>query len=69
MIFSHIDFKNFKIKKKSSKLKKYLKFFLKKKDNVISSLGTDYKFSFDKKNITKYKKFSNYRIIGMGGSS
>jgi len=69
MIFSHIEFKNFKIKKKSSKLKKYLKFFLKKKDNVISSLGTDYKFSFDKKNITKYKKFSNYRIIGMGGSS
>ena len=69
MIFSHIEFKNFKKKKKSSKLKKYLKFFLKKKDNVISSLGTDYKFSFDKKNITKYKKFSNYRIIGMGGSS
>ena len=69
MIFSHIDFKNFKIKKKSSKLKKYLKFFLKKKDNVISSLGNDYKFSFDKKNIIKYKKFSNYRIIGMGGSS
>ena len=69
MIFSHIDFKNFKIKKKNSQLKKYLKFFLKKKDNVISSLGTDYKFSFDKKNITKYKKFSNYRIIGMGGSS
>jgi len=47
MIFSHIEFKNFKKKKKSSKLKKYLKFFLKKKDNVISSLGTDYKFSFD----------------------
>ena len=69
MIFSHIEFKNFKIKKKSSKLKKYLKFFLKKKDNVISSLGTDYKFSFDKKNIIKYKKFLNYRIIGMGGSS
>ena len=69
MIFSHIEFKNFKIKKKSSKLKKYLKFFLKKKDNVISSLGTDYKFSFDKKNVIKYKKFLNYRIIGMGGSS
>jgi len=69
MIFSHIDFKNFKIKKKNSQLKKYLKFFLKKKDNVISSLGNDYKFSFDKKNIIKYKKFLNYRIIGMGGSS
>ena len=69
MIFSHIDFKNFKIQKKNPKLKQYLKFFLKKKDSVITSLGNDYKFSFDKKNIQRYKKFSNYRLIGMGGSS
>ena len=69
MIFSHIDFKNFKIKKKNSKLKTYLKLVLQKKDSVISSLGNEYKFSFDKKNILKYKKFLNYRVIGMGGSS
>jgi uncharacterized protein YktB (UPF0637 family) len=53
MIFSHIDFKNFKIKKKNPKLKTYLKLFLKKKDSVISSLGNDYKFSFDKKKNSK----------------
>jgi len=69
MIFSNINFKNFKIKKKNSKLKKYLQLFLKKKDSVITSLGNDYKFSFNKKNIQRYKKFSNYRLIAMGGSS
>jgi glucose-6-phosphate isomerase len=69
MIFSNINFKNFKIKKKNPKLKKYLKFFLKKKDSVIASLGNDYKLSFDKKNIQRYKKFSNFRLIAMGGSS
>ena len=69
MIFSYINFKNFKIKKKSSKLKAHLKLILKKKDEVVSSLGADYKFSFDKKKIQRYKKFSNYRLIGMGGSS
>ena len=69
MIFSSINFKNFKIKKKNSKLKKYLKLILKKSDSVISSLGTNYNLSFDKKKILKYKKFSNYRLIGMGGSS
>jgi len=69
MIFSYINFKNFKIKKKNSKLKTYLKLILKKKNEVVSSLGTDYKFSFDKKKIQRYKKFSNYRLIGMGGSS
>ena len=69
MIFSYINFKNFEIKKKSSKLKAHLKLILKKKDEVVSSLGTDYKFSFDKKKIQRYKKFSNYRLIGMGGSS
>src|SRR5210317_408569 len=69
MIFSYINFKNFKIKKKNSKLKAYLKLILKKKDEVVSSMGTEYKFSFDKKKIQRYKKFSNYRLIGMGGSS
>ena len=69
MIFSNTYFKNFKVKKKDSKLNAYIKLLLKKKDSVISSLGNDYKFSFDKKKISKYKKFLNYRLIGMGGSS
>ena len=69
MIFSHIDFKNFKIKKKNSKLKVYLKLLLKKKNSLISSLGNNYKYNFDKKKILRYKKFLNYRLIAMGGSS
>ena len=69
MIFSHIDFKNFKIKKKNLRIKKYLQLILKNKDSVISSLGNSYKLSFNKIKIIKYKKFLSYRLIGMGGSS
>ena len=60
MIFSYINFKNFKIKKKNPKLKAYLKLILKKKDEVVSSLATDYKFSFDKK---KFKNIKSFQII------
>ena len=49
MIFSQIDFKNFRIKKKNPKLKAHLKLLLEKKNCVITSLSKDYKFSFDKK--------------------
>ena len=34
----------------------------------MKSLGKDYKNSFDKSSISKYKKNNNFRIIGMGGS-
>ena len=69
MIFSHIDFKNFKIKKKNLRIKKYLQLILKNEDSVISSLGNGYRLSFNKIKIIKYKKFLSYRLIGMGGSS
>ena len=69
MISSDIDFKNFKIKKKNLYSKKYLKLILKKKNSVISSLSNDYSFSYSRKKILKFKKFTNFRLIGMGGSS
>ena len=69
MITSGIDFTNFKIKKKTNLVKKFLFSLLEKKTEVINSLGKNYKNNFDKKILKKYKKVSNYRIIGMGGST
>ena len=69
MITSGINFINFKIKKKSNLFKKFFFSLLKKKNEVINSLSKEYKNSFNKKAINKYKKVSNYQIIGMGGST
>ena len=71
MFTSSIKLKNFKlIKKNTYKIKKNLIYILKDKNQLIQSLNNnEYKDSFDKKKLNKYKKFSNYRLIGMGGSS
>ena len=69
MITSGINFINFKIKKKSNLVKKIFFSLLEKKNEVINSLSKEYKNSFNKKAINKYKKVANYRIIGMGGST
>ena len=69
MITSGINFTNFKIKKKTNLVKKFLFSLLEKKTEVINSLSQNYKNNFDKKILKKYKKVSNYRIIGMGGST
>jgi len=69
MITSGINFINFKIKKKSNLIKNFFFSLLKKKNEVINSLSKEYKNSFNKKAINKYKKVSNYQIIGMGGST
>jgi len=69
MITSGINFINFKIKKKSNLVKKFFFSLLEKKNEVLNSLSKEYKNSFNKKAINKYKKVANYRIIGMGGST
>jgi len=66
---SGIKFLNFKKKKNSLVVKKKLKLLLQKKDAVILSLSKNYNNSFDKKDIKRYRKSSNFRIIGMGGST
>ncbi len=68
MFLRDINFKEFNIKKKDLSLKKKLKQILNKKNSVIDSLSKNYKNSYNKKIIDKYKKFSNFRVIGMGGS-
>ena len=69
MITLGINFTNFKIKKKTNLVKKFLFSLFEKKTEVINSLSQNYKNNFDKKILKKYKKVSNYRIIGMGGST
>ena len=69
MITSGIKLINFKKITNSLHIKKNLRLILKEKNQVIESLKTSYQNSFERKKILKYKKASNFRIIGMGGSS
>ena len=69
MLTRGINYINFKKKKFNLKIKKKLSNILKEENEIIKSLGKFYKYSFQKKNLKKYKTKLNYRIIGMGGSS
>ena len=69
MLTSGINFFNFKVKSKASNIRGKLKLLLNEKNEVIRSLGKNYKNNYIKKKLKKYKKFSNFRVIGMGGSS
>ena len=70
MLTSGVFFKNFKTKKiKTSLVKKKFLELIKEKNQVIQSLSKEYENSFDSKIIKKIKSSSDYRIIGMGGSS
>ncbi|WP_435116145.1 glucose-6-phosphate isomerase [Candidatus Pelagibacter bacterium nBUS_49] len=69
MLTSNILFKNFREKKKNLKLTKKLYSLLKDKNEVLKSLSKNYKDSFDKKFLNKFKKNNDFRVIGMGGST
>ncbi|MDC0943762.1 glucose-6-phosphate isomerase [Candidatus Pelagibacter sp.] len=69
MLTRNIDFKNFKIKKNTQKVKKKLKKLLQENNEVIKSLKKTYKNSYNRKLVNKYNKGLNYRVIGMGGST
>ena len=68
MLTKNIDLKNFKLKAKTRNILKKLKALLKDQPKFFDTLKPTYKYSYSKKIISKYKKFSNIRIIGMGGS-
>jgi glucose-6-phosphate isomerase len=68
MLTKNIYFKNFKIKKKSKKIKKDFNDLLKENNVILKSLSENYKNSYNKKLILKFKKYSQIRVIGMGGS-
>ena len=68
MLTKNISFKNFKLKGHNNKIKKILDHILIKKNSVLESLSDNYKNSYSKKTILKFKKFNHVKIIGMGGS-
>ncbi|MDC0215793.1 glucose-6-phosphate isomerase [Candidatus Pelagibacter sp.] len=72
MLTTKIKFNNFLIKTKNSKIKKIYqslkKNFFKGDLKFMISMSKNYKYNFNRKLIKKYRKFSYFRIIGMGGS-
>ena len=71
MLTNGISFRGFKDKKNLKNLKNLKKKFQKiiqTKSDILDSLGVNYKYSYKKKTLNKYKNLSNFRIIGMGGS-
>ena len=61
-------FKNFLDNKKNKTVKKDFINLLKDQPPLFKTLKSTYKYSYSRKIVTKYKKFPNIRIIGMGGS-
>ena len=68
MLTRDIKFKNYKVKSNIFKIKKEFKNLLSKENEILTSLTSKYKYSYSKKIIKKYKKFSILQIIGIGGS-
>ena len=68
MLTSKINFKNFKIEK-LNKIKNFKNEIWFKKIKFLDSLKPNYKYSYTKNQIRKFKKPKNFRIIGMGGST
>ena len=65
----NISFKYFKKIKRNQNLLNLLDKIKNENNQILKSLSGNYKDSFSKKKISKYKKYSNIRLIGMGGSS
>ena len=69
MLTKNISFKNFKSKNNNKKIKKDLKHLLRENNEVLKSLNVGYKKNYNKKIISKFRKYDHVRIIGMGGSA
>ena len=71
MFTKNIIFKNFQNKinnKINNKIKHDLNLLLNENNEVLRSIDSSYKNSYDKKTILKLKKYFHIKIIGMGGS-
>jgi len=72
MFTKNIKFKNF-TKNKNNKINKFLRNILKEKSLVekyplLESLNKNYKYSYQKKEIKFFNRFSEFNLVGMGGS-
>ena len=68
MLTQNINLKNFKDKKINKKILKDLKLLIKEDNEIFRSLSENYKYSYDKNFIKRFRKFIHVQIIGMGGS-
>ena len=68
MLTKNIYFTSFKKKIKSKVIKKNFQNIIENKSAILQSLSKNYKYSYEKKILKIYKNFTNYRIIGIGGS-
>ncbi len=68
MLTKRINFVNFKKKYKKKNIEIRLKNLIKKKSDLINSLSVNYKDSYNKNLLKKFKNSKYFRIIGMGGS-
>ena len=68
-ISESIYFKNFKRKKISIRLYRLLKDLTSKENQIIRSLTSFYKNSYSKNTILNFRKYSEIKLIGMGGST
>ena len=69
MFLKNIKFRNYKAKTNIKNVRKNLNILLSENNEVINSLKKNYNYSFTSNLVNKYKKYSNFRIIGLGGSS
>jgi len=68
MLTKNIKFKTFKTYSNGNKIKKIIESNWFKNIKLIRSLNINYKYSYSKKDLKKYKKFKSFRVFGMGGS-
>ena len=73
MFSKKINITPFNLKKKNdNKIKKILFKILQKKDQnykIIDTFSNNYQYSYNKKKISKFKKYKTISIFGLGGSS
>ena len=68
MLTRNINLKFSKTLKKNKKIFDKLKILFEKKNQILNSFSSQYKDSFKKKDIIKFKDYQNVTVIGMGGS-
>ena len=68
MITKNIIFKNFESNKFNKKIRNLFEKLIKEDNEILNSLKITYKDKYSKKKISKFKNFSKFLIIGMGGS-
>ena len=73
MISKNVILKNFKVKNIKTKTNIFIKKIIFKQirdsKNVLNTLSKSYNYNYKKKNLSKLKKFKEFNLIGMGGST